>query len=238
MAFETLITNLPKASGALIHLESSNVSIIANLQNSPSNFSDLAIGILLIAFAMVIISGCMNFLRSPQMLVRNVVENPNIPEEVNEESLDCLVFILFRAKQNPLAKGIRRFADLPKFEHWALGFQFTPGKLILVEMSNQNMIVIPRYVPETNKSYLECQFDYVKELDHIYISPKKIHDIVSNHPDNSTNYKWVSNDCQTYVIKVMDAIDPKLVKKLNEFGYKPLCESAIGTILQTSESFS
>ena len=110
---------------------------------------------------MAIISGCFNLQRGPQMLVRNDVENPNIPEEANEESSDCLVFILFRAKKNPLAKGIRRFADLPKFEHWALGFQFTPGKLILVEMSNQNMKVIPRYVPETSKSYLECQFDYV-----------------------------------------------------------------------------
>ena len=234
MAFEALISSMPKVSGAVFHLEGSNVSITAN---TPTNFTDIAVGILLIAFALAIISGCIRN-RSPQTLVRNDVESPAIPNETNEETSDCLVFILFRAKQNVLAKGIRRFADLPKFEHWALGFQFSPGRLILVEMSNRNMTVIPRYIPETNQSYLECQFDHVKELEHVHISPKKIHDIVATHPDNSTNYKWVSNDCQTYVIKVMDAIDPKLVKKLNEIGYKPLCESAIGTILRSSESFS
>ena len=65
-----------------------------------------------------------------------------------------------------------------------------------------------------------------------------IHDIVEGHPDNKSTYKWVSNSCQTYVIKVLKEVDPNLVSSLNQFGYKPLIESAIGAFLKPSESLS
>ena len=107
--------------------------------------------------------------------------NANLPEECDDEIDDCLVHILFRAKHNPIAqntRALKKITDLTKFEHWAIGFQFKKDKMVLVEMTNQNMKIVPIYLPETSFSYLKCQFDRVKELDHVQTSPKKIHHIV------------------------------------------------------------
>ena len=195
MAFEALISSIPQVSGAVFHLEGSSFSITYTNNQLNVNFNDVAIGILVVIFFIAIIPSIITTKggNGHQTKVKNDVENPPIPEESNDITSECLVYIVFRAKQNMLARSIRKFIDLPKFEHWALGFQFTPGKLILVEMSNQNMKVIPKYIPETNRSYLECQFDYVKELDCVRTSPRKIREIVVGHPDNNTSYKWVTN---------------------------------------------
>ena len=71
------------------------------------------------------------------------------------------------------------------------------------------------------------------EIGTIVTSPRKVFELVCNHEMNFKRYQAVNNNCQNWVMKLLEAMSPDLRKSAEEAEYRTLEDSRLRLPIQS-----
>ena len=126
-------------------------------------------------------------------------------EEYDEMIRDCEVLIYL----TPLPIAILKDLDWNSVKHWALVFKYD-NRTILFELVNLTGSMVGGLIKPSWRDFDENNvsiFSNEVSLGTIKTSPREVYIAAKDHPMNETNYHVRNNNCQEWVLIMLDKVD-------------------------------
>lgn len=135
-------------------------------------------------------------------------------EEYDEMVRECEVLIYL----TPLPIAILKDLDWNSVKHWALVFKYD-NRTILFELVNLTGSMVGGLIKPSWTDFQggdKGMFSSEVSLGKIKTSPREVYLTAKNHPMNDTKYHVKNNNCQEWVMIMLDLVDLLNLKNIEE----------------------